>query len=154
MLGMLGAPIPERMQGDDLSAHILGDEPAPDRSVYIAEHYCTDQACRYGIKPWRGVKTDRYTYCRTPEGPWLPYDDVEDPYQLRNLVDDPAHAETQADLDAQLRAWMDRFNDRLLTNGEELDYFGIREVYEERTEFLYRDRNMSGDWLGDRPDAK
>ena len=41
---------------------------------------------------FRGVRTKRYTYAASPSGHFVLYDLRKDPYQLRNLVDDPAHA--------------------------------------------------------------
>ena len=38
---------------------------------------------------YRGVITERYTYVRTIDRPWLLYDNLQDPYQLENLIDNP-----------------------------------------------------------------
>ena len=55
---------------------------------------------------WRGVRTHRYTYARRDTGggmePWLLYDNEKDPYQMRNLIDDAAHAQTRRELEASL----------------------------------------------------
>jgi hypothetical protein len=48
------------------------------------------------------VRTKRYTYVRRLAGPWLLYDNQTDPYQMTNLVDNPAYAALQADLQLQL----------------------------------------------------
>jgi N-acetylglucosamine-6-sulfatase len=57
----------------------------------------------------RGVRTDRWKYVRYPHGDDGPdrhkaelYDLQDDPGELRNLIDDPQHAELVADLRAQL----------------------------------------------------
>ena len=67
-----------------------------------------------GVTPWRGVRTKRHTYARlNGRGPWLLFDNEADPYQLRNLVDDPGHAGTVRRLDA--------LTDRLLREADDPD---------------------------------
>ena len=144
ILGLLGAPVPVRMQGRDLSPQIAHGAPYPRRVIYLAEFFCVDQAGGQGIKPWRGVKTNRCTYARTAEGPWVLYDDVADPFQLENLVDDPSVRDVRNRLDEELDMQMARFNDRIMTPDEALNHFGIRSAFNVRSEFLYHARNMGG----------
>ncbi len=64
----------------------------------------------------RGVRTDRWKYMRYPHGPKIDstpdkhlaelYDLQNDPEERRNLIADPAHAGTLADLQKQLAATM------------------------------------------------
>jgi len=59
------------------------------------------------ITPWRGVRTHRYTYAHLLEhGPWLLYDNQEDPYQLNNLINQPEYADLQAKLEQRMRELM------------------------------------------------
>ncbi len=46
------------------------------------------------------------------EGPWLLYDNQEDPYQIQNLVDLPAYRDRQADLERRLANLLDDRKDR------------------------------------------
>jgi arylsulfatase A-like enzyme len=71
----------------------------------------------------RALITDRFKYAayqyrqipdyvdRLPERMEELYDLDEDPYQLHNLVDEPEHRETVADLKRRLEAWRDRTGD-------------------------------------------
>jgi arylsulfatase A-like enzyme len=64
------------------------------------------------ITPWRGVRTKRYTYANPfDHGPWLLYDNREDPYQLNNLINKPEHAELQAQLEKRMRELMKEAGD-------------------------------------------
>lgn len=60
---------------------------------------------------YRGVRTRTHTYAVTLTGRWLLYDNVADPYQLKNLVHDPAQRPLMEKLDAAILAWMKDMND-------------------------------------------
>jgi len=64
------------------------------------------------ITPWRGVRTKRYTYAHLLDyGPWLLYDNQEDPHQLNNLIGEPAYAALQARLETRMREVMQEAGD-------------------------------------------
>jgi arylsulfatase A-like enzyme len=58
------------------------------------------------------VRTGRFTYAkreaRNAPAPWLLYDNEKDPYQMRNLIEDPAYTKTRTELDALLNQWLKR----------------------------------------------
>ena len=55
-------------------------------------------------RPYKGVRTDRYTYVVYREtGERELYDRRKDPYQLNNIAGNPAYAEIEAKLAAQLK---------------------------------------------------
>ncbi len=137
LLGLLGVPIPAAMEGRDLSRQILGQGGDRPSSIFLAEHVCCDQAVREGIRPWRGVRTARYTYARDLEGPWVLYDNLIDPYQQRNLAHDPAAAPLREALEAELAACMDRFGDPLLPASELLLRHGLAEAWAAREQHFH-----------------
>ena len=54
-------------------------------------------------RPWKGVRTARYTYVRyTETGEEELYDRTSDPYELRNVVAKPAYKQVKARLKADL----------------------------------------------------
>ena len=55
---------------------------------------------------YRGVRTKTHTYAVALSGRWLLFDNVADPYQLKNLVNDPAQKPVMDKLDAAILAWM------------------------------------------------
>ena len=63
---------------------------------------------------YRGVRTERYTYVRTIDCPWLLYDNRNDPFQLENRIDDPSMKRLREDLDAMMLEHMRRIGDAFL----------------------------------------
>ncbi|MFQ5811420.1 MAG: sulfatase [Armatimonadota bacterium] len=128
LLSLMGVAVPGSVEGTDLSPIAKGaDGPRPE-SAFL------QHACPFieRISEWRGVRTERYTYVRALEGPWLLYDNEKDPYQLQNLVGETAHAALEAKLDADLEKWLERTNDD----------FQPREVYWRRFGYEVDDRKQ------------
>lgn len=118
LLALCGLEVPKQMQGADLSRVALGQTKAgPDAVLFqIFVPYHPDQIS----KPWRGLRTARHTYARYSDGPWLLFDNEQDPWQMRNLVNEQDHAELARQLDQQLAALMKAHGDSWDYNSEEL----------------------------------
>jgi len=111
ILSLAGVAIPEPVEGSDLSGLLLG-MPGPMPSSAFIMSIAPFAEC---LEPeWRGVRTDRYTYVKTLQGPWLLYDNRADPYQLRNLVNDGEHEALREGLEMELQAWLKRTGDEFL----------------------------------------
>ena len=126
LLGLAGIGIPDTVEGVDLSPYIRGETDDPPESVLfmnpcsfeIGDARGEDQYPTYQGKQmqYRGVRTERYTYVRTIEGPWILYDNRTDPYQMTNLIDRPEMKEIQAKLEEMLVAHMEKTGDEILPN--------------------------------------
>ncbi|WP_414664766.1 sulfatase family protein [Horticoccus sp. 23ND18S-11] len=118
LLGLAGLTVPKHMQGADLSRVARGETTAgPDAVLLqIFVPYRPDQITR----PWRGVITDRYTYARYENEPWVLFDHQRDPHQMNNLAADPAHARIRGELEARLAALMAAKGDAWSFNSNEL----------------------------------
>jgi len=99
-----GAEIGDHVQGRSLIPLLRGDDVGWRASVLI-EFYTHENP-----RPWlmdmdyRAVRTDRYKlihWIQHPADREL-YDLHEDPFELQNLVDDPAMSEVVAELEAEL----------------------------------------------------
>lgn len=136
LLGLAGVPVPDRVEGVDLSPFLTGSTAPPPRAVLlmnpcpfsIGDPRGSDQVPAFeGMRmEYRGVRTSRHTYVRTIDRPWLLYDNAEDPYQMRNLVDDPAHAGLRAELEGEMQALMERIGDRFEPKEAYYRRFGIQ----------------------------
>jgi len=101
LLGLADVPRPDTLQGEDLSGLVRGQTPPADRAaLYMA---VSPFAGRGFDNAYRAIRTSRYTYVRSLAGPWLLYDDQQDPYQLENLVDKPEAAALRQELDGRLQ---------------------------------------------------
>ncbi len=114
LLGLCGLPIPAGVEGLDFSAHILGGPDPSDGAALLACYHPFGQYNRpkHGGREYRGLRTERHTYVRALDGPWLLYDNTTDPFQMHNLAAAPEHAALRRDLD-------DRLRERLRTLGDE-----------------------------------
>ena len=120
LLGLAGVSIPEDVEGLDRASVVLGTEiPDTDHAALITCPSPFGQWSRdRGGREYRGVRTTRYTYCRDLNGPWLLYDNETDPFQLENLVNRPAHAALQQQLDDRLNLLLKQTRDEFLSGPE------------------------------------
>lgn len=88
--------------GRSLVPLLSGNSTHPWRDAALLEYF---HETKYPQWPdWRAVRTDRYKLIRYPDYPAFGelYDLDRDPYEMTNLIDDPAHAEIVADLRRRL----------------------------------------------------
>lgn len=130
--------------GLDLSNLLLGDGNGREEA-YIFEHVAAHQACDRDDdwNEWRGVRTRRYTYARSPECELALYDNVFDPLQLNNLIDDPCYQEVRVRLANKVTELAARY-DRELPWDEFLRYYGLEEEWNKSQRYFGRHELSSG----------
>ena len=107
LLGLAKVKIPDSVEGDDLSALITKGTEFKNRSVlYMSVAPIVGQG-----EAHRSLRTERYTYVRNLEGPWLLFDDLQDPWQMNNLIGKATHATLQRELDAELQDHLRKIGD-------------------------------------------
>lgn len=115
LLGLCHAPIPPTVQGTDYSDNLRGKPDTDDTGVLISSIApFADWSRGRGGREFRGLRTKRFTYVRGLEGPWLLFDDQNDPLQLTNLVNITGAANWQETLDRKLRAKLSQTHDGFL----------------------------------------
>jgi len=77
-----------------------------------------------GGREYRGIRTERYTYAKDLNGPWLLYDNQKDPYQLGNLVNKEEFTSLQAYLEQKLQKMLDKRGDKFMPGEEYMKAWG------------------------------
>ncbi len=124
LLGICGLPIPATVEGADVSPTLSGASTPSDCALLACFHPFGEWTRAIGGREYRGIRTERYTYCRTLAGPWLLFDNEADPYQLQNLVDRSDCAELQAGLDRLLQRELAALGDEFLDGMRYINRWG------------------------------
>ncbi len=116
LLGACGVPLPEGIQGRDVSSVWRGESapadtvltPGASESVYLQNmaHGWPNRDAWVGR--WRGVRTERWTYARwygNEYGPWL-FDRVNDPLEMINLAESAESRPVVEEMEERLHCWM------------------------------------------------
>lgn len=145
LLGICGLPIPEGVQGSDFATPLRrGDVRNLSESAFL-NVIAAGQVRQYGFAEYRGVRTRSHTYARSINGPWLLYDNLNDPYQRQNLCGRPDVAALQEQLERELSRWLNRLGDDFLPADEYLRRDGLTHYVEQETPISYQ-RSPWGDW--------
>ena len=112
LLGLAGIEIPKTVEGTDFSPHLRGGPAPGDGAALIACYAPFGEWTRAaGGREYRGVRTTRYTFVRSLDGPWLLFDNEADPYQKKNLCGDPQHADLQKQMEELLQQKLSQTHD-------------------------------------------
>lgn len=125
LLGLSGIEIPDTAEGADFSDVLRQAKEANEEAALISCPSPFGQWKRAnGGREYRGIRTRRYTYVRDLNGPWLLYDNKQDPYQLNNLCNKPEHSELQEELENILSQKLKQTNDEFLPGSEYIKKWG------------------------------
>jgi len=89
LAGLCGIDVPDIVDGMNLSAAALGKK-GPERDVALMMNYVSHWDYPETMTEWpewRGIRTKEYTYVKWLTGAEELYDNITDPYQMRNLFD-------------------------------------------------------------------
>ncbi|WP_066630683.1 sulfatase family protein [Labilibacter marinus] len=125
LLGLCNLPIPTSVEGIDYTGQLLGKEELNVNGAFITCPVPFHQwSYKAGGREFRGIRTEKYTYAKDLNGPWLLYDNPNDTYQLNNLVGNPEYKEVQADLEEKLQKMLDERGDEFLEGAEYMKAWG------------------------------
>ena len=117
LAGLAGVRAPGGVDGADFSPLFRGETAKPPRDYVYLE-------MQYAYVPWPGwkaLRTREHIYARTVKGPWILYNIQKDPFEMRNLVQDPASKALVEEMDKRLTAIMKETGDsweRKAENGD------------------------------------
>jgi arylsulfatase A-like enzyme len=125
LLGLCGIQVPGSAEGRDYS-RVLAGEAAPDNDAELIE--CITPFGSWnrsrGGREYRGIRTRRHTYVRDLKGPWVLFDNKNDPFQKTNLVDSPESASVLEKLEAMLALKLKERGDEFLPGEEYIKQWG------------------------------
>ncbi len=101
LLSLCGIDIPAAVEGVDLSCCVR-DRVEVDGHVALYMSISPFSRVNYLDVGYRALRTRQYTWARKSDGECHLYDDLSDPYQLNNLVDDPVTAVAKKELEQLL----------------------------------------------------
>jgi len=112
--GLAGLEKPERWEGTDLSKHALGEGREEPEQAYMQGTGAT--AAWDNGHEWRAVRSKQYTFARyriavSGAAQELLFDNINDPYQMTNLVGDAAYAGVYAEMSAKLEEKLASYSD-------------------------------------------
>lgn len=112
LLGLTSIQIPRSVEGTDFSGVLKGNKENNVSHTLISCVQPFGQWSRKkGGKEFRGVVTERYTYVKDLYGPWLLFDNVNDPLQLNNLAGNQKYSKTEKKLEKLLQKTLKDRND-------------------------------------------
>ncbi len=109
LLNMMGLPIPNNVEGKDISSSIMSGNFMKNNSLLMG----TGPTAIYGNGvEWRGIRSDRYTYAvyRVDKSEYL-FDNEKDPYQMNNLVNYSEFKNLLNELKSEMKSKMAEIGD-------------------------------------------
>jgi arylsulfatase A-like enzyme len=100
VLGLSDIAVPDEVEGLDLSALFEGTSREERQAAFL---FNVHRGGGPGTD-WRGIRTKEWVFARQYAGDWVMYDLENDPYELRNLIDDEDYAGRKQALRQQLTA--------------------------------------------------
>ena len=115
LLDLIGEPLPDHLQGHSRTSVLRGESSLEDNDVFIEwngmspemddRRLGTPAIDRLTALPWRSVVSGGWKLNLCAGDQCELFDLSSDPFEERNLFDDPAHRDRIRDLAARIRAW-------------------------------------------------
>lgn len=134
LLGLTQTEIPAEIEGENLTDLIKNPDPDTDRAVLAMN--VAPFGANFKDPGYRAIKTKQFTYVKTTAGASNLYDNIDDPYQMNNLVHLEEYADVQKELDHKL----------LNALGEIGDEFGDRNYYLNKWNYTLDENRRAVDW--------
>jgi arylsulfatase A-like enzyme len=111
LCGLGGFAPPKSAMGRDMSPAIRGEKSMARDAIVFMNQDMGDKNDAEAVGH-RSVRTLTHTYSVASDGRWLLYDNVKDPYQMTNLINDPAQKPLMEKLDQVLFDWQKEVGDK------------------------------------------
>ncbi|MDZ4858921.1 MAG: sulfatase [Candidatus Hydrogenedentes bacterium] len=127
LLSLCGVPIPVTVEGADRSGDLTRSGTDDDDAALLSCYVPFGQWIpARGGREFRGIRTPRFTYTRSLNGPWQLYHNEKDPFQQQNLCNIPGHEKLQRRLEEILVRKLDEANDSLQPASHYISKWGYK----------------------------
>jgi N-acetylglucosamine-6-sulfatase len=108
LLDLAGSAVPDNLQGRSL-VPVLDGSAADWRSSFLVEYYSDTVFERIFEMGYKAVRTDRYKYIQYVDLENMNelYDLAADPYEMRNLINEPGYEDVLVEMQAELLRLLD-----------------------------------------------
>ncbi|MHC4407079.1 MAG: sulfatase/phosphatase domain-containing protein, partial [Planctomycetota bacterium] len=105
LLDLAGAKAGPDVDGRSLVPLLTGNPPSDWRESFLIEYYSDTVFARIRTMGYKAVRTRRHKYIHYVDLDGMDelYDLKNDPYEMKNLIDDPASQPTLEELKAEMR---------------------------------------------------
>jgi arylsulfatase A-like enzyme len=131
LCGYLGWDTDAPFDGEDVSRAWKESSHRRSEPLLITNYVQDGEAMQQGMPEWRGVYTGSETYVEQHKGdPWLYFDNVQDPFQQKNLATRQDAAPAVGRLQEQLRIMLERAADPFVPGEECIRRLGLDSQWE------------------------
>ncbi len=123
LLSLSGIAIPESVEGEDMTGAIGKPRRMKEKAGLIMS---VSPSAAVQKDEYRGIYTSRYTYVETLNGPWLLYDNTNDPLQMNNLTGKAEFARLEQKMKSSLRGELKKIGDDFKPRGYYLTRWGYK----------------------------
>ncbi len=125
LLSLCEVPIPNTVEGIDYRPYLEGKAQVGNETLLTCvQPFGQWNKVKHGGREYRAIKTKRYTYARDLKGPWLLFDNINDPYQMNNLIGIEEFVRLQNDLEKQLANRLKETEDEFLAGMDYIKKWG------------------------------
>ena len=112
LLGLANLKQEDHVQGQDWSTSIRDEKPEKNSDAgLLSAPVQAGPLQLYGVQAYRGVRTSQHTYVRNEGGAWLLFDNINDPFQMNNLIQNKAAKGIKEELEQLLEIKLNKLND-------------------------------------------
>jgi arylsulfatase A-like enzyme len=103
LCGLAGLSKPPHCEGKDRSRTLHGEANDGGDFVFLMADTGKPDGAEGDLPAYRGIRTATHTYAVFGDGRWCLYDNIKDPFQTKNLIEDPQELNLMAELDNNSR---------------------------------------------------
>lgn len=122
LLSLAGLTLPKTIEGENMAGAINNPEIRKDKAALVMNvSPFAGKADEY-----RGIYTSRYSYIKALKGPWLLFDNKEDPLQMNNLANKKGYKQLQKEMEAILQRELKKVGDSFMPRQYYIDKWGYK----------------------------